>query len=342
MTSPSDTLSSLHRIAAHVLARRRFQVSGRFGLRASPGGIATRAFGDGPEVLRLAGPVLIRESGGTSAAMTVTGSTLRLLADFAGTDLDAPFSCGDDTPELGDPDAPVLIDPARLAVLVGWYDLGWRALDAVIAALPVDAAPATLQLWPEHLDVGTNVGVCSKRADQPGLLARRHLLGRSLRLRRAMVGGTSGRPRLLERPVRRRAGPGRRRSGRRAARAVHRVLADRTRLHVDGQRGAAMTNYVVAGDIDGRPVDRPCGHLGTVRDVAPNTPGACEDCLREGSEWVHLRLCLECGHVGCCDNSPPPRTAARASTSPIMRSLGRVRTGPGATWKRVVLEPEDW
>jgi uncharacterized UBP type Zn finger protein len=48
----------------------------------------------------------------------------------------------------------------------------------------------------------------------------------------------------------------------------------------------------------------PCLHLDQVRDVRPITPNGCEECLRIGGEWVHLRLCLSCGHVGCCDNSP--------------------------------------
>ena len=52
----TTTREVLHRVAAHVLGRRRYQVSGRFGLRASPGGFATPAFGDGPEVVRIAGP----------------------------------------------------------------------------------------------------------------------------------------------------------------------------------------------------------------------------------------------------------------------------------------------
>jgi len=43
-------------------------------------------------------------------------------------------------------------------------------------------------------------------------------------------------------------------------------------------------------------------HLSLVRPVAPRKPGGCEDCLRVGSSWVHLRLCLTCGHVGCCDS----------------------------------------
>lgn len=45
-----------------------------------------------------------------------------------------------------------------------------------------------------------------------------------------------------------------------------------------------------------------CGHFSLVKDVRPSAAG-CEDCLKIGDEWVHLRLCLTCGHVGCCDNS---------------------------------------
>jgi uncharacterized UBP type Zn finger protein len=45
-----------------------------------------------------------------------------------------------------------------------------------------------------------------------------------------------------------------------------------------------------------------CTHLDSIKDVTPSADG-CEDCLKTGDEWVHLRLCMECGHVGCCDNS---------------------------------------
>jgi hypothetical protein len=46
-----------------------------------------------------------------------------------------------------------------------------------------------------------------------------------------------------------------------------------------------------------------CSHTDAVRDVTPSALG-CEDCLKIGSAWVHLRLCRTCGHVGCCDDSP--------------------------------------
>lgn len=58
---------------------------------------------------------------------------------------------------------------------------------------------------------------------------------------------------------------------------------------------------------------RGCAHLGEAAPgVVPGSPEGCEDCLRIGSDWVHLRLCLVCGHVGCCDSSPHRHAAAHA------------------------------
>ena len=47
---------------------------------------------------------------------------------------------------------------------------------------------------------------------------------------------------------------------------------------------------------------RECTHLDQIRDVEPSAQG-CEECLQMGDTWVHLRECLICGHVGCCDSS---------------------------------------
>ena len=58
-----------------------------------------------------------------------------------------------------------------------------------------------------------------------------------------------------------------------------------------------------------------CTHLDTVADVTPSSDG-CEDCLRIGGQWVHLRLCMTCGHVGCCDNSPNRHAAAHWDEHP--------------------------
>ncbi len=46
-----------------------------------------------------------------------------------------------------------------------------------------------------------------------------------------------------------------------------------------------------------------CPHIEKIRTVTPSALG-CEECLESGSQWVHLRLCRTCGHVGCCDSSP--------------------------------------
>jgi hypothetical protein len=69
----------------------------------------------------------------------------------------------------------------------------------------------------------------------------------------------------------------------------------------------------------------PCNHVGQVRDVAPRTPDGCEECLAVGGRWVHLRLCQECGHVGCCDQSPGKHATAHfhSSRHPIIRSFER-------------------
>ena len=65
-----------------------------------------------------------------------------------------------------------------------------------------------------------------------------------------------------------------------------------------------------------------CTHIDQIRDVEPNTSG-CEECLKTNGRWVHLRLCLTCGHVGCCDSSPARHATrhSRAAGHPIIRSL---------------------
>jgi len=46
-----------------------------------------------------------------------------------------------------------------------------------------------------------------------------------------------------------------------------------------------------------------CTHLDQIHDVTPSTPDGCTECLKSGDQWVHLRICRACGHVGCCDSS---------------------------------------
>jgi hypothetical protein len=71
-----------------------------------------------------------------------------------------------------------------------------------------------------------------------------------------------------------------------------------------------------------------CEHLLQMRKVIPSADG-CEDCLKIGGVWMHLRLCEICGHVGCCDNSPNRHATKHyhATTHPIIRSYE-----PGEEW----------
>jgi uncharacterized UBP type Zn finger protein len=71
-----------------------------------------------------------------------------------------------------------------------------------------------------------------------------------------------------------------------------------------------------------------CTHLNQVKEVTPSAVG-CEDCLRVGGKWVHLRLCMECGHVGCCDSSPGKHATAHFNTTrhPLIKSFE-----PGEDW----------
>jgi len=65
-------------------------------------------------------------------------------------------------------------------------------------------------------------------------------------------------------------------------------------------------------------------------DIKARTPNGCEECLKIGSDWVHLRLCLTCGNVGCCDSSPNKHATKRfrATEHPPIRSFE-----PGEDWE---------
>ncbi len=72
-----------------------------------------------------------------------------------------------------------------------------------------------------------------------------------------------------------------------------------------------------------------CSHLKDHVNFTTPTKHVCEDCVKTRDHWVHLRMCLECGHVGCCDSSPN-RHATRhfhETGHPVMRSAE-----PGETW----------
>ncbi|MGY1754123.1 cation:proton antiporter domain-containing protein [Blastococcus sp. SYSU D01042] len=79
-----------------------------------------------------------------------------------------------------------------------------------------------------------------------------------------------------------------------------------------------------------RPSDSRCDHLRVAPAAGPEGATACEDCLVEGTTWVHLRTCLSCGHVGCCDSSPRQHSRAHfaAERHPVVASAE-----PGEAWR---------
>lgn len=79
-----------------------------------------------------------------------------------------------------------------------------------------------------------------------------------------------------------------------------------------------------------------CLHLAASYPHQPNTTG-CEECMKNHSQWVHLRTCLTCGHVGCCDSSPGKHSTKhfRATQHPVIQSKE-----PGEHWRWCFLDEE--
>ena len=91
-----------------------------------------------------------------------------------------------------------------------------------------------------------------------------------------------------------------------------------------------------------RSMTETCTHLSQIRRVTPSSEG-CEDCLKVGDTWVHLRLCLICGHVGCCDQSKNKHATRHFHTTrhPVIKSFQ-----PDEDWgwcfiEKLFIEPED-
>ncbi|ROO86629.1 ubiquitin-hydrolase Zn-finger-containing protein [Actinocorallia herbida] len=85
----------------------------------------------------------------------------------------------------------------------------------------------------------------------------------------------------------------------------------------------------VAADERYVPTDRSCVHVDDAAAASVGTARGCDGCARAGTRWVHLRECLTCGHVGCCDTSPWGHARAHfaAHGHPLVRS-----TEPGEKW----------
>ena len=80
-----------------------------------------------------------------------------------------------------------------------------------------------------------------------------------------------------------------------------------------------------------------CEHLLEAKPIPARTPG-CEECLKTGLRWVHLRLCLSCGHVGCCDSSPGRHATKHFhhTSHPVVASYE-----PGERWAWCYVDQEE-
>lgn len=82
-----------------------------------------------------------------------------------------------------------------------------------------------------------------------------------------------------------------------------------------------------------------CEHAALMQHPKPRTPAGCEECLALGDEWVHLRLCETCGHVGCCDSSQNKHATKHfhATAHPVVKSFQ-----PGERWMWCYVDETIW
>jgi hypothetical protein len=148
--SYGTTRASLHRLAEHVISPALHAVTGRIGLRQSPGGFATPRFGDNGRVVSVDRDHLVdSDRSGQSRRTAIT--TIADAARFVGITPGAPSDVYQPNTPL-EPDAPLTVDLDAAEVVAMWYELTDMALRAFAASIGEDA-PTEAQLWPEHFDL---------------------------------------------------------------------------------------------------------------------------------------------------------------------------------------------
>lgn len=168
------TRIALHRLAAYVIAPTRHAATGRFGLRATPGGFGTPPFPEpttGAErQIRVEGTTLVDERGGGGDGAAAGGgsrtaaiTTLAQAAEFLDTAIAPEVAAEHDTPPVGDPDEPLALDPAAADFLGAWFAMAFAALEA-LRADPATVDPSPPQLWPGHFDPAIEAGDADHRA----------------------------------------------------------------------------------------------------------------------------------------------------------------------------------
>lgn len=237
------------------------------------------------------------------------------------------------------------------AMLAALSRLGPRALAVVVAAFMVylifkawqryrvRRALAMARITPEELDALLRAGVAPFIVDLRGPMSR-EMDARSLPGAQAI--GLEDIERELARFPRDRdivfycACPNEASSAQ-ATKLLRKYGYTRVRPLLGGIDGWAAAGYTLActgpedacARYDAGTALRTCAHLTHLRPVAPRSNG-CEACLRAGDNWTHLRVCLTCGHVGCCDDSKNRHASKHFHETghPLIRSLEK-----GESWK---------
>lgn len=146
------TRESLRTLACYAIAPARKARTGRIGLRAHDGGIATPPFEDGARIA-VRGDELVREPGAATPITTVAAA-----AAFLGIDVSADPGVGHDLPPFA-PDADLAVDAAASRALGTWYAYAQQVIDRLGSSLPDGATASEAQLWPEHFDLATTVAL---------------------------------------------------------------------------------------------------------------------------------------------------------------------------------------
>ncbi len=148
------TRTAWHALAEQVLGAARYRADGRIGLRVTPGGFGTPAFGSGVE-LRIAGRDLVVD--GTASGTTVRLSTLAAAAAVVGIEPGPPVNLYPPATMIPS-DAPLQVDDQAALVLAAWFALGDTALHTLRSEASAGDAPSEIQLWPEHFDLALELG----------------------------------------------------------------------------------------------------------------------------------------------------------------------------------------
>ncbi len=152
-------------LSAHLLGQARSRHDHLFDLVPTVGGFGTPYVGPTRERVRIVGGSLFVERvegpevtalDASTRVATIAGSSLRDLCAFVGFEPDPGFWVGHDTPPLGDPDEPLVLESGTAALLGDWFLLGQRAIDEAVASVP-DPEASVGRLWPEHFDYGIDL-----------------------------------------------------------------------------------------------------------------------------------------------------------------------------------------